>query len=134
MTRRSLFGLIPMPFSAGLSGLLTTSREIAPAPASDPVAVAADEVARSRYGLDYLDGFLARNPDVDRPTHERVVAECLEELARREQTLNAYLARNRRLAVVAGGQVYSADRASRSSVVARPVYVAMLTPAEGGAS
>lgn len=141
MTRRSLFSLLPAPL-AGFAGLMTTAPEPTEAPDSDPLAEAALAVEDARSHLAAVpamfdlmregrDGLMTL-AEVAR-FERRHTAYTLARVAEAEARLAPLLARLDGVAVVAGGEVYNSRSARRSALV-RPVWVALLTPAEGGAS
>ena len=135
MTRRSLFGLIPGPFAAGL-GLLTTSPEPTEAPDDDELALAAlalgDLQKCAAYTAKIIREFRAEGKTTTADTLKR---ECLDgypsRLAEAERDVRERLAVARDVSVLIGGRVYTAGR-SRGNHLVTPDVVAMLTTAEGG--
>ena len=144
LTRRGLFSLLPAPFAGLASGLLTVSPDVAEAPESDPVAVAALAVAEGLNGLETAARIVEcwRNP-VGGPSCYGLTRSEVEDFSRRqnayananladaETRLRAEFRRTRGLSIVIGGRVYSADR-TRAPQVVEARWVALLTP-KGGA-
>jgi len=129
LTRRGLFGLAPTALIRP-TGLITCLSEPSPAPQSDPIAVAANNlggainalrVCTEAYGAK---GWVAQVREAE--------SLFVPEIEAAERQLKQLLSAVRGTTVLVQDRAYTSGR-GRPEHVVKPVYVQLLAPAKGGA-